>query len=117
MVTLTSTRGSAPINTGLEWSSRQRPLKCTTVRNVGIFRRSKPKHEVADPLEAAAEAEALGPNGVLGPQVYATSPIFKATPGESDIAEEKVAANADPEDDTAHELLIEREKDEQNPDY
>jgi hypothetical protein len=84
---------------------------------MGLFRRSKPKHDIADPLEAEAEAKALGPNGVLGPQVSAASPNFSATSGESDIAEEEVLANADPEDDTARELFIEREKDEQNPDY
>jgi hypothetical protein len=84
---------------------------------MGLFRRSKQKPEIADPLEAAAEAKALGPDGVLGPQVYATSPIFKAGPGESDEADEELLANADPEDDTTRELLIEREKDEQNPDY
>ncbi|MGC2176299.1 MAG: hypothetical protein WA614_12680 [Acidimicrobiales bacterium] len=84
---------------------------------MGLFRRSKQKHEIADPLEAAAEAKELGHDGVLGPQVYATAPIFDAVPGDSGVAEEEVLANADPEDDTARELLIEREKDEQNPDY
>jgi hypothetical protein len=84
---------------------------------MGLFRRSKPKHEVADPLEAATEAKELGHDGALGPQVYATSPNFGAEPGESDVAEEDLLASADPEDDTARELFIEREKREQEPDY
>lgn len=84
---------------------------------MGLFRRSKQKPEIADPLEAEAEATALGHGGVLGPQVYTAQPIFDAAPGESDVADEEVLANADPEDDTARELLIERERNEQNPDY
>jgi hypothetical protein len=43
--------------------------------------------------------------------------VVKANPGESDIANEELLAAADPEDDTVRELLIERERSQQEPDY
>jgi hypothetical protein len=84
---------------------------------MGIFRRSKIRNEPADPLETAAEAKALGRDGVLSPDVFSVTPVVKAEPGESDIANEELLASADPEDDTARELLIEREREQQEPDY
>jgi hypothetical protein len=84
---------------------------------MGLFRHSKHHHEAADPLKAAAEAKELGRDGLLGPEVSSMSPIFKADPSESDIANEEVQASANPEDDTTRELLIERERDQQEPDY
>jgi hypothetical protein len=84
---------------------------------MGIFRRSRTRHDAADPLTAAAEAKELGRDGVLGPEVSSVSPIFKADPGESDIANEELLSSANPEDDTMRELLIERERDQQEPDY
>jgi hypothetical protein len=84
---------------------------------MGLFRHSKHRHEAADPLKAAAEARELGRDGVLGPEVSSISPILKADPGESDIANEELQASANPEDDTTRELLIERERDQQEPDY
>jgi hypothetical protein len=84
---------------------------------MGLFRRTKQHHEAADPLAAAAEARELGRDGALGPQVSSMSPIFKADPSESDIANEELQSSANPEDDTTRELLIEREREEQEPDY
>jgi hypothetical protein len=84
---------------------------------MGLFRRSRNRHDAADPLKAAAEAKGLGRDGVLGPEVSSMSPIFKADPGESDIANEELLSSANPEDDTTRELLIEREREEQEPNY
>jgi hypothetical protein len=84
---------------------------------MGLFRHSKHRHDAADPLQAAAEARELGRDGLLGPEVSSVSPIFKADPGESDIANEEVQSAANPEDDTTRELFIERERDQQEPDY
>lgn len=85
---------------------------------MGLFRRGKHhRHDAADQLEAAAEARELGRDGVLGPEVSSMSPIFKADPGESDLATEDVQSWANPEDDTARELFIERERNQQEPDY
>ncbi len=83
---------------------------------MALFRRSK-HHEAADPLEAAAEAKELGRDGVLGPEVSSVSPIFRADPSESDSANEELLAAANPEDDTARDLFIEREREQQEPDY
>ncbi|HEY1761926.1 MAG TPA: hypothetical protein VGG17_04960 [Acidimicrobiales bacterium] len=84
---------------------------------MGLFRRSKQRHAAADPLTSAAEARELGRNGILGPEVSSMSPIFKADPSESDIADEELQSSANPEDDTTRELLIEREREQQEPDY
>jgi hypothetical protein len=84
---------------------------------MGLFRRSNHRHEAADPLTAAAKAKELGRDGILGPEVTSVSPIFKADPGESDIANEELLSSANPEDDTTKELLIERERQQQEPDY
>jgi hypothetical protein len=84
---------------------------------MGLFGRSKHKHEAADPLEAADVAKELGREGVLEPEGLAVSPFLKPEPGTSDVVEEELLASADPEDDTTRELLIEREKREQGPDY
>ncbi|MGA7836136.1 MAG: hypothetical protein WCA31_13095 [Acidimicrobiales bacterium] len=84
---------------------------------MGLFRRSRHRPYSADPLEDAAEAKELGREGVLGPQVFTVSPILIAEPGESDIASEEVRAAADPEDDTTKELLIERERRQEEQDY
>ena len=83
----------------------------------GTFSTLKATHEAADPLEAAAQAKELGRDGLLGPEVFSASPIFKVDPGESDIANEELLSAADPEDDTTRELLIEREREQQEPDY
>jgi hypothetical protein len=83
---------------------------------MGLFNRSKHRHEAADPLESTAVAKELGRDGVLGPEVSSGSPIFKAEPGESDVIDEEFLSSADPEDDTTRELLIERERREQERD-
>jgi hypothetical protein len=84
---------------------------------MGLFRRSKDHHTDADPLEAAIEAKERGHDGVLGPQVSSAAPILNADPSESDIVEEEMLSSADPEDDMTRELLIERERNQQDPDY
>jgi hypothetical protein len=84
---------------------------------MGLFRRSKQIREAANPLEAATEAKELGRDGVLGPNVFSVTPVVKADPGESDIENEELLSSADPEDDTTRELLIERERQQQDPDY
>jgi len=85
--------------------------------SVGLFRRSKRQHEAADPLEANAEAKELNHDGSLGPAVSSMSPIFTADPGEREIDDEELLASANPEDDTTRELLIERERREQEGEY
>ena len=84
---------------------------------MGLFRHSKHRAGSANPLEDAAQAKESGREGVLGPEIYAVSPIISADPGTSDLINEEVRAAADPEDDTARELLIERERKQQEPDY
>lgn len=82
---------------------------------MGLFRRSK--HESAEPLEDVAESKELGHEGLLAPQVFSVAPVLKAEPVDSELAEEELRATADPEDDVTKELLIERERRLQNPDY
>lgn len=82
---------------------------------MGLFRRSQ--RESAEPLEDAAEARERGHDGLLTPQVFSVAPVVKAEPLPGELTEEELRATADPEDDVAKELLIERERREQNPDY
>jgi hypothetical protein len=84
---------------------------------MGLFRRPKQSREPASPQEAAAEATELGHDGVLRPNVYSVTPVVKADPEESDLENEELLSSADPEDDTTRELLIERERQQEDPDY
>lgn len=84
---------------------------------MGLFRRSKRAHVAADPLEGRSEARELSRDGIENASVPGETPYVRTDPEESDLAEEELIAASDPEDDTSRELLIERERDRQEPNY